>query len=321
MDSGPERYDDGLWLETGATNLLPNPSFEVSNSWAVTSGTTATRVTSEAYVDTASLEVVTANAAPGEYVFLRTAGSLGYTGVARLFVGSFWIMGAGEVQATVSAFYTDTSIDTSVATSPITLTGTWQEVVVPTLTLNPAKTVDFMWILVQTTTQQGITFYLDAMQLEEDFATSYTDGDQGDGYSWNGAAHDSVSTRATAAASIDPTGILDSLTGSLAFRYTRKLDTGTLEPILECGENNAGCDHLQMFIDSDTLWVAWDSEGALPVTIDTGQTIAVDTEYFIYTYWDDLVFGISIDNGTPIVSTREVPTGDWGSNPLTLEAA
>lgn len=121
--------------------------------------------------------------------------------------------------------------------------------------------------------------------------------------------------------SILTAGIIDSTTGAMAFRFTRLTDAGALEPIIEAGENSAGFDHLQIFIDADTLWVAWDSEGALPQTIDTGQTMTVDQTYVIYTYWDGLTFGVSIDNGTPIVASRNVPTGDWGTNPLTLEAA
>lgn len=141
------------------------------------------------------------------------------------------------------------------------------------------------------------------------------------GSSWDATAHQSPSTRAAASAAISPTGILSPAAGSLAFRFTRKIDTGSLEPIIECGENAAGYDHLQMFIDSDTLWVAWDSDGALPISIDTGQTIAVDTEYFIYTYWTGLTFGISVNNGTVREATRNLVTGDWGSEPFTLKAS
>lgn len=122
--------------------------------------------------------------------------------------------------------------------------------------------------------------------------------------------------------SMPTSGVIDSLVGSIAMRFTRLTDTGAgTEPILEAGENTAGYDHLQIFIDGDTLWVAWDSNGALPQTIDTGQTMTVDQTYFIYTYWEDLIFGVSIDNGTPIVAVREVPTGDWGTNPLIFEAS
>lgn len=120
---------------------------------------------------------------------------------------------------------------------------------------------------------------------------------------------------------IDPDNILSSLSGSIAFKFRRMKDTGSLEPMLEVGENNAGYDHLQIFIDADTLWVAWDSEGALPQTIDHGLALTVGQEYFVYTYWDELTFGVSIDNGTPVVATRDVPTGNLGTNLLTLEAA
>jgi len=142
-------------------------------------------------------------------------------------------------------------------------------------------------------------------------------GDSGDGFAWDGSAHNSTSTRAASSASISPTGILDPATGSLAFRLTRKIDTGDIEYILNCGTD--GDDRLRIYIDTDDrLRVAWDTGGALPQSVVSSSTIAVGTEYLVYTEWDGINIAMSLDAGTLVTGIRDVPLGSWGTDDLVL---
>lgn len=117
---------------------------------------------------------------------------------------------------------------------------------------------------------------------------------------------------------IDSDG-LDPLIGSIAFRFRRKADSGTVEYILTCGTELD--DRLRIYVnDDDYLYVAWDSGGALPQYVISPDTITVDTEYFLYTYWDGIIIGMSIDNGAMVVGARDVPINDWGTDNLVIQA-
>lgn len=305
MDTGPERYDDGLWLEEGTTNELANPSFETDTTgWANNNtGNTISRVTSDASDGSASLHVIGDGSVSQQGTSNSGSSPAAATGEKWALSADIYAVGGETVRFVASERNSGGGLVLDTQGPTLTLAAGWHRRNFAA-TLAGGGTVAQVRFKFFTPTAQAIDLNLDACQLEKKpYATSYTAG-----------------TRAASSASVPTAGIISPNSGSLAFRFTRKLDTGTLEPILEVGENAAGYDHLQIFIDADTLWVAWDSEGALPQTIDTGHTMVVDQEYFIYTYWDGLVFGVSIDNGTPVIANRDVPTGDWGTNPLTLAA-
>lgn len=137
------------------------------------------------------------------------------------------------------------------------------------------------------------------------------------GYAFTGTAHASTSTRAASSASVPTAGIISPNSGSLAFRFTRKIDTGDIEYILNCGTD--GDDRLRIYIDTDDrLRVAWDTGGALPQSVVSSSTIAVGTEYLVYTEWDGINIAMSLDAGTLVTGIRDVPLGSWGTDDLVL---
>ena len=118
--------------------------------------------------------------------------------------------------------------------------------------------------------------------------------------------------------SITPTAHIDASTGAMAFWLTRLVDTGTLEDIVECGDDPE--DWLRVYIDSDQLNVAWYSGGALPQTVIAAATIAVDTPVFVYLEWSGITQAVRLGNAALVVGTRDVITGAWPED-LRFEAA
>lgn len=224
--SGSVRYRDGssvgskaALIEEATTNLLLNPSAEVNatTSTSARAGAVIARDATIAAVGSASFKITTPNATGGEGINHQTASALGLTGAARSLIGQLQIHGSGTVNVFLQLRYADASFGTGAATT-VTLTGTDQLVTTPVLVTNPAKTVDWIRLIVDTGAGQAITFWDDAAQIEEkDHATSYADGTLGTGYAWTGTAHASASTRAATTLTIPGKA---ATFASLAFRYS-----------------------------------------------------------------------------------------------------
>lgn len=299
--TGPERYDSGLWLEEGTTNLLTNPSFETDTTgWSADGGVTFTRVTSEHYDGVAAAQCV--NSGSGQQGFFTPSGSAiaATTGEAVTLSG---YLKSSDI-ANAFAFITEYSIvpaglrailgpNTPLTSSFGRLTASGV-LGASTASVRPGF---------RSSVSDAGTLHADALQLEKKpYATSYTAG-----------------TRAASSASVPTAGNIDSTIGSLAFRFTRKIDTGGIEYLLVCGTD--GDDRLRIYVNTDDhLHISWDTGSALPQEVVSFGTIAVNTEYFVYTYWDETIIGLSIDNGETVVGVRDVPLGSWGTDPLTLQA-
>lgn len=321
----PIRYDGGLWLEEATTNYITNPSIETGiTDWGTSvGGVIRSQDTTGAVVGTKSLKVINdgANASQGvQYIggsppasvqndkwsmqaYLRGASGAesAFLGVSQRNAGGSGIgdvVGAPHALTTVPTLYKDTIV------------------------VSGATTASIRPKIVGPNSLTSETFFADSIQIEKKgYHTSYCDGSLGAGYAWTGTAHASTSTRAASSASIDPTGYLDPQTGSLAFRFTRKIDTGGTETLLECGTAGSGTDYLSISVNSsDKLVVSWNSDNAGAQTVTSTESIAVDTEYFVYTEWASGTMGLSIDNGDLVVGARDAVEGDWGVGELVLEA-
>lgn len=136
---------------------------------------------------------------------------------------------------------------------------------------------------------------------------------------------DQMHLDSTDAVSIVTTDHLDPDKGSVSFRFTRESDTGGAETLLECGTDGTGTDYLTLGVDaSDCFFMAWTADGGSEQTVQSIQTIAVDTVYFVSCSWQftDMSVTVTDDMSTQTASgTRDVPQGDWGSGDLVLEAA
>lgn len=123
---------------------------------------------------------------------------------------------------------------------------------------------------------------------------------------------------------------LDSSKGSVSFHFTRHTDTGGDEYLLEYGQD--GADWLRIYTDgaTDTLVLWWSSGGGTPTTLQSAQTIALDTRYSVTCGWQHTAtsmaigtvgdFGI-VDSRVTVTGTRDAPVGEWGTSKLTILAA
>lgn len=131
------------------------------------------------------------------------------------------------------------------------------------------------------------------------------------------------------AVTITPAAHLDSQKGSVTFQYTRESDTDDIEILVECGID--GYDWLRVYVDgdSDQLVLWWATGGALPQHIESAQTIAVDTRYFVSCAWQHTAMSLSVgalnedgiaDALQTVTGTRDVPMGAWNSDDLVVLA-
>lgn len=319
----PIRFDDGLWVEEGTTNLVTNPSFEVNTTgWVVAlPNRTASRVTSHARSGSASLQV-THTAGTGSQGAVSGIQNITLTAVAHtwscyVYIPSSWT--GGTIVLTTAGFVSASL--PAVTEANMAITDQWQRLEY-TFTPDAGDLVGDVYVSATSWTINE-SVYIDCAQVEaKAYATSYCDGSLGDGYAWTGTAHASTSTRAASSASVDPTDRIDPASGAIAFRYKRLIDTGGEEVILTCGSVGSGTDYLEIGVDAnDDLYMEWNSDnaGAQRVTSTFGN-IATNTEYLFYADWDGTTIRLSVDNGALDSDTRDAVEGDWGAGDLELVA-
>jgi hypothetical protein len=198
----PIRYDAGLWVEEGTTNLFPNPITELTNdNWGTVSGGVATRVTSESLFGSASIQFVSDNAAVDERVQPIVSSSLASP---RTFTESVYTkVSTGSATLQLQSIYVYTvGLDLAQASSLVTTE--WARMTPVTLAMSDPKTMTTIYASIGTgAIQQAVTLYATGLQIEEkDHVTSLAVGSMGDGYSWGGVAHVSESIRAASSASL-----------------------------------------------------------------------------------------------------------------------
>jgi hypothetical protein len=172
-----------------ATNLITNPSSEtaVTGHTATSTSTTVAASTLYARRGYRSIAVTPASSTgAGEYYAHGTLTS----GVSYTFGVDF--LGAASIP--YSIYFGDTAGTLKGTATSVTGTGYWKR---QTVTWACDATATYRIYMVKGASSSVAPYYLDGLQLEATaYATSYIDGDQGDGYSWVGAAHASTSTRA-----------------------------------------------------------------------------------------------------------------------------
>lgn len=157
------------WPSYYTNNFNPNPSADVAlTGYAALLGSESVSLsTAYSYVGQNSVQVSTPGNAAGEGL-VTPAGAIiaAATGSASL-----WIIGQ---TGTLSVTAVNTIGGASLGSSTVVLDGTWQNVAVNGLSLVSGQN---LLLLVQTTSQEEITFYVDAVQYEpESPAHPYIDG-------------------------------------------------------------------------------------------------------------------------------------------------
>lgn len=198
----PIRYDGGLWLEEGTTNLFENPISEnTDDAWGLYVGGAGSRVTSEHLFGTASIQFISANSAVDE----RVQPSLSNASVSpRTFTSSVYAKAASgtpTIQHQLIYVYTSGLSSDQVSTA---LSTEWQRMPAVTLAMDDSKTMLIIYASIGTgAIQQQVTIYATGLQMEEkSHATSLAVGSFGAGYSWTGTPHASASTRDASSASV-----------------------------------------------------------------------------------------------------------------------
>jgi hypothetical protein len=180
-------YDPAVAKSEVRRNYVENPNFEVNvTGWSAGSGTTRSRVTSEQYVGTASLEVVfgpSGAVGSAAYTIPSTTG-LSYT-------GSMYVKG---IDGGIVSLEIQGASGPAVSSGPITLNGQWLRI--SATIANPASG-NTMTLTLKSGAAQ--TVYVDAVMIEQSSVpTEYFDGASTDTlahtYAWIGTANASAST-------------------------------------------------------------------------------------------------------------------------------
>lgn len=325
--SGAVRFFNGLWLEEGRTNIVPNPTAASDTTgWSVTGanfaisretslpaplpGWLASRVTTGFKVSASANDTTFGGA------------RITITPTATAHALSVWIYipssytGSGVPRMQHNSFAGATG--TTNAPASLALRDQWQLLsLVFTPDSGDLSGLLFLQISGSGSINSGDQFWIACVQAEAGaYPSSFMLNSFGTGYSGT-----TTHIRAASSASIPTAGILSPATGSLAFRFRRLIDTGGTETLLECGTAGSGTDYLSISVNSsDKLVVSWNSDNAGAQTVTSTESIAVDTEYFVYTEWASGTMGLSIDNGDLVVGARDAVEGDWGVGELVLEA-
>ena len=323
----PIRFADGLWLEQATTNYFHDPDHRNSGSWIASGGTlTHNNVAGDYYHEITAAANDQGARTANAYVANPMPGIAGAwtfaTDILLVSGDDRWSIRAFEFSSGGSVLVSNALV------AALNITGNWVRYVGTYTPSNPSTAfVSFSVRRSQGGGSGGVARVRRTAIEQGGIATSQCpEFDSGgtilSGYAFTGTAHASTSTRAAASAAISPTGILDPATGSLAFRLTRKVDTGAEEIYGECGEKAASTDHLRWGVDaSDHPFVEWSSNNAAYQRLTGTETISVNTEYLFYLGWNGVLTELSIDAGTKHTGTRDVVEDDFSVGDLTLEAS
>lgn len=177
------------------TNLIRNPSVEIDTSdlAAGASGSTIARVTTEAYVGTASVRAVCdGTVADQGLVFYARSSVLTVGSPCR---ASVWVK--APAGTSLRLYLSGGDIDVTGSLVAFTGTGAWQRITSNAATYTAASDVA---VVVSTASPQAVTFYADAaLFVLGSRMPDYFDGDTAGCY-WTGTAHASTSVRAALSA-------------------------------------------------------------------------------------------------------------------------
>jgi hypothetical protein len=199
------------WNELrGTINLVRNASVEQTDvgllDWDGVNGATLALDDTVSWHGPRSVEVTYPNTGSDARVTVRSEHGLGIAGeLNTAMVGSLWALGEITfVQARITATYSDASTDTATGDLfDLAAVDDWVRVVTPSLTLDPAKTLDYLTLDLMHPTPDAVTvIHVDGAQIEQDrgeSATPFAQGDMGAAFAWLGPAGLSMSLRETMA--------------------------------------------------------------------------------------------------------------------------
>lgn len=144
----------------------------------------------------------------------------------------------------------------------------------------------------------GKTIYLDGVQLEQKvYATTYTDGSFGTGYSWSGTANASTSNRTETDLRYDYTNNISGDTGTISFWFKPELDQIDSDGrnLFEWRTDSGTVDGIKVLMfDDSTNWLR------TSIYTDTGVQRSCNTGTTTYTknQWYHFVLTYTLNTGT-----------------------
>ena len=301
-----------FWVEETTTNLIKNPSAEIAIGGteirALGTISTITRDTTCAYVGTTSIKCVTGGGSGTEGVRFESAKSLGYTGSARTFTASAYVRGTGNLRCSLVIVYTDTSALELLTT--FTATDTWQRIVSPAGTLDPAKTVDYIAVDVRQQATTAGTFFVDAAQAEEKaYVTSYCDGSLGSGYTWAGTAHASASTRASTTIKTAPGSRVSGMRGSAVTLFNSLYSPGGVNGYIWSAGSSGSLDFIGQRLTTSVrqLEGVFYTGGTSSIQYKRTGGVPLNAWHTSYLDWDGQATAMSLDaEASFTASTRTI---------------
>jgi hypothetical protein len=201
---------EGIFVEDGTTNKIPNPSFEsdgYSDGWTLSGGSTAPSTTTTfTKFGNKALSLV-ANDTNNRNVYTSVATG-GGTHTLSAYVYRYSTSTAGVINNTVAQlFFNNAAQSTTIYQN---IGGGWWRL---SYTGTANATDNFGVTIVQ---DSGIII-IDGVQLEaNNLVTSYTDGSLGSGYSWTGTANNSTSSKGLSGISYPASGNISNTAGAIS---------------------------------------------------------------------------------------------------------
>jgi hypothetical protein len=295
---------EGIFLESGTTNKITNPSFEHAtyNTGWTASGGTASEITDPAFTKfgSKSYRLVLADATDRTVLTSINVGNTNtHTLSAYVFRGT-----SGNVGGTVGASVAQLVFNGSAQTTTYSdVGGGWWR-----LSYSGAGVASAVNYGVQVNEDSG-TLYIDGVQLEEKaYASTYADGSLGNGYSWSGTANESTSSRAEAYLEYPVSGHLTAATGSISM-WIRRNSVGET-PVIFNWQDATGDNYLRITCSNTQCNFAKRIGGAAPVTTGAAVNFGVQTWAFVVATWDTVNgMRMYINNSVNSLSNTTTLTG------------
>lgn len=333
----PIRYNGGLWLEEGATNLATTPLAPTVLAYGHITSATVTGLSIDHPLGGHSdrvKRVTIASGAGGTDQFGANVSLPSPPASGTSFRCSVLMQfSAGRIGDTVQLQLGQRTGAGTVVTTTLksyVVSGAMQLLSDDIVMSTADRTTIYVYVRSNAAGDQdiGSTFdvtFLDVRQSPYSTSACPSVDSSGtilSGWIWSGTAHASTSTRAASSASISPAGILSPSSGAIAFRITPTIETGVEEIWGECGVKGSGTDHVQWGRDaSKHPFVEWSSNDASYQRLTASETWNALVAKTLYLGWDSTTAYLQVDSGTLQTHARDAVSASWGAGNLKLQAS
>lgn len=327
--TGALRYRSGalpstqaFFIEEGTTNLITNPSFEVSTSpWSPGNATIAVSTEQAQFGTSSCKHTITDVSATPDLALFGSANRIPVN-PSQPYTLSAHVFGTATRQYTPQVQWYDSGllpIGAAIIGTAITATGEVWEELVPLTETSPANaaTAEIRLRVELTGSLVGDIAYFDGIQFEQKaFASTYADGSLGTGYAWTGTAHASTSTRSETQVTPPLPTAFSPERGSLAVYLRRDVDSNNSQFGLVFGQRVAGVDWLGVraaVTNNDRPRAQWKSGTQADLATTWPTAITPGTWFLFYIEWVGTAVRIGVDDQPLVTGTRDAVQGTWSA--------